>query len=110
MISLSITLPDTASHQLTAAFIAANLTAGSSTIVPVVFEFSELVLLNDPLSGANSINVGGSDVTNTVYSYQLPAGGSILYRRERGRQLYYLRELWVKAISGTPILHIEGKV
>lgn len=110
MVSLSVTLPDTNAHQLTPAFIAANLTAGSASAVPVVSEFSELQLMNDPGSGANAINVGSSDVSATVYSYQLAAGTSRTYRRERGRQRIYLSNLWVKAMGGTPVLHIEGVI
>ncbi len=100
MASVTITLPDTNSHNLKTLLVAAKT-------LPA-YEFRELLVLADTTNGANNIAVGDSDVTDAVYGYLLTAGASRLYRPPSPGQKVYTSNIYVKASAGTPVLHIEG--
>ena len=72
------------------------------------YEFRELQFLADDGNAANNIAVGGSDVSDTVYSYKLAAGASKQYRIPMPGQKVYCSTIYVKASAGTPTLHVEG--
>jgi len=109
MDTFTIVLPDTNVHNLHALIVIADAAKTTPKALDLITEFRELTLLADDGNAANNIAVGGSDVSDTVYSYKLTAGASKRYSIPKPAQKVYCKELYVKASTGTPTLHVEGQ-
>ena len=110
MDSFTIVIPDTNAHNLHDLLVTADAAKSDPKGLSLITQFTELLLLSDSGNGANHINVGGSDISDTVYSYQLQAGGNKQYRVPSRGQKVFAKELYIKAVAGTPTLHVEGLV
>lgn len=109
MDSFTITLPDTNVHNLHDLLVIADAAKSTPKALDLITDFREVQFLADDTNGANKIAIGGSDVSDTVFSYTLSAGYSKQYRVPRFGQKIYCKDIYVKASGGTPILHVEGQ-
>ena len=109
MDTFTIVLPDTNVYNLHDLIVVADAAKSNPKGLDLVTEFRELLLLADDGNGPNNIAIGGSDVSDTVYSYKLTAGASKRYSIPKPAQKVYCKELYVKASAGTPTLHVEGQ-
>lgn len=107
MDSFTITLPDTNAHNLHDLLVTADAAKTTPKALDLITEGREVLLTADTGNGANNIAVGGSDVTDAIYSYLLAAGSSRNYQIPKPGQKVYCKELYVKASAGTPKLHVE---
>ena len=108
MESFTVTLADTDAHNLHDLLVIADAAKADPKGIDLITEFREILILADKDNGAKNLAIGGSDVTNAIYSVLLGAGANVPFRPAKGK--FWSKERYVKASAQPLIFHVEGLV
>lgn len=109
MQSYTITLVDTNVHNLKDLIQAADAAKAAPIGLDLICEYRTLQLLAAK-TNTDQIAVGGSDVSDTVYSEALLAGELRYYESQVLASPIFSKEIYVKAKTAPQTLRIEGTV
>ena len=107
MQSFTITLADTNVHNLKDLIQAADALKANPVGADLICEYRTLQLLADK-ANTDVIGIGGSDLTDLIFSEQLAAGELRYYDIQPLGSPVFAKEIYVKAKAANQILHIEG--
>lgn len=108
MQSYTITLADVNVHNLKDLIKAADTAKPNPTGNDLICEYRSLRILADATNGS-TVTVGGSDLSDTVYSYMLAAGIEKEYQVQPPESPIFASVLYIKAQTAGQIIHIEGQ-